>query len=338
MNRSFTSLLEYYVVTYVKNEAGQSGETLRSYYTALDQYVLWLADTEKVSATSIDVSHFSREKIQAFLRHLEDDKGVCASTRNLRRAGIVSFLEFASGVCPLYTQAYLDAQSIKVKKSPGTEKSFLTIEEYRSMLECIDISRRNGFGHCLLVCTMYDTAARVSEGVSMNFEDFSFGSENSVLIYGKGAKYRRIYLTASTVRLIKKAADKYGRKTGLLFLNKSGNRITDAGIDCILKKYAVVASKSIPSLKHKIVSPHTLRRSKATHMLLNGASLPVIQRFLGHESITTTEEYLDLGSEAMTRAVQEAKSKLKEHGIGNETAVSDWKDPDVMRRLKMMAK
>lgn len=115
----------------------------RSYYTALDQYVLWLADTEKVSAASIDASHFSREKIQAFLRHLEDDKGVCTSTRNLRRAGIVSFLEFASGVCLLYTQAYLDAQSIKVKKSPGTEKSFLTIEEYRSILECIDISRRN---------------------------------------------------------------------------------------------------------------------------------------------------------------------------------------------------
>lgn len=85
MNRSFTSLLEYYVVTYVKNEAGQSGETLRSYYTALDQYVLWLADTERVSAASIDVSHFSSEKIQAFLRHLEDDKGVCASTRNLAK-------------------------------------------------------------------------------------------------------------------------------------------------------------------------------------------------------------------------------------------------------------
>ncbi len=126
MNKSFTSLLEYYVVTYVKNEAGQSGETLRSYYTALDQYVLWLADTQDVSAASIDVSHFNREKIQAFLHYPEDNKGVCTSTRNLRRARIVSFLEFASGVCPLYTQAYLDAQSIKVKKSPGTEKSFLT--------------------------------------------------------------------------------------------------------------------------------------------------------------------------------------------------------------------
>lgn len=82
------------------------------------------------------------------------------------------------------------------------------------MLECIDISRRNGFGHYLLVCTMYDTAARVSEGVSMNFEDFSFGSENSVLIYGKGAKYRRIYLTASTVRLIKKQQTNTAGKRG----------------------------------------------------------------------------------------------------------------------------
>lgn len=72
-------------------------------------------------------------------------------------------------------------------------------------------------------------------------------------------------------------------------------------------------------------------------MLLNGASLPVIQRFLGHESIKTTEAYLEIGSEAMAKAVQAAEKQLTEKGI-TMPEVSDWKDPDILRHLKKLAK
>ena len=161
-----------------------SGETLRSYYTAIDQYVLWVKECSLVETSEIDPSCFSKDKVRQFLIHLENDQEVSVPTRNLRRAGIVSFLEFAAGVCPVYSQAYLDVRSIKIKKSPKPEKSFLAVEEYRGMLEAIDISRRNGYSHYLLVSVMYDTAARVDEAVRMNLQDFSFGKENSVIIYG----------------------------------------------------------------------------------------------------------------------------------------------------------
>lgn len=337
MNKSFPGLLEYYVLTYAKKEAGMSGETLRSYYTAIDQYILWVKECSSVKTSEIDPSCFSREKIRQFLLHLEKEHGVSIPTRNLRRAGIVSFLEFAAGICPVYSQAYQAARSIKIKKAPKPEKSFLTVEEYKGMLESIDISHRNGYCHYLLVSVMYDTAARVDEAVRMNLQDFSFGKENSVIIYGKGSKYRRIYLTKHSVRLVQDCMTRSGRMQGPLFLNRTGGRISDSGIDYILKKYAEKASKTVPSLKCKTVSPHTLRRSKATHMLLNGASLPVIQRFLGHESIKTTEAYLEIGSEAMMKAVQEAEKQLIEKGI-TAPSVSDWKDPDILYRLKKLAK
>jgi len=80
-----------------------------------------------------------------------------------------------------------------------------------------------------------------------------------------------------------------------------------------------------------------LRRSKATHMLLNGASLPVIQRFLGHESIKTTEVYLETGSEAMMNAVEEA-GKLLFGSDDSVPIVSSSKDPDKLKRLKNLAK
>jgi len=120
-------------------------------------------------------------------------------------------------------------------------------------------------------------------------------------------------------------------------LNKNKLRISDSGIDFILEKYTGMASKKISSLRYKNVSPHTLRRSKATHMLLNGASLPVIQRFFGHESIKTTEVYLEIGSEAMTVAVEEAGKLL----FGPDDSVpveSTSKDPDKLKRLKNLAK
>lgn len=335
MTKTFASLLEYYVVTYANKEAGLSPQTLRSYYSAIEQYVLWICKTEEITTVDIDFSYFSKDKIRRFLLYLEENQSVSISTRNQRRSAIVSFLGYAKDFCPVYTNTYVEAQTIKVKKAPKPDKSFLTVDEYKIILESIDITSYNGLMHYLLITVLYDTAARVDEAVNMNFEDFSFGKENSVIIYGKGSKYRRIYLTSHSVKLIKEYQARTSITKGALFLNKYHKRISDSGIDYVLKKYATIAVKAIPSLMQKKVSSHTLRRSKATHMLLNGASLPVIQRFLGHESIQTTQAYLDAGSEAMSKAVEEAEKKLLDSGVAVPT-VTSWHDSDVLKKLKQM--
>ena len=336
-NKTFAGLLEYFVITFARKEAGLSNETLRSYYASIEQYVLWLREKEGVPVNKIDVSFFNKDRIRSFLLYLETEQGVSISTRNLRRAGLVAFLSYASEVTPVYTYAYVEAQTIKNKRVPKPKRDFLTIEEYKAVLECIDISKHNGFAHYLLISIMYDTAARVDEAVRLNLEDFSFGKENSVTLFGKGSKYRRVYLTSHTVNLVKEFEKSVGRKSGALFLNRSKKRISDSGIDYILKKYTALASSTESTLNSKTVSPHTLRRSKATHMLLNGASLPIIQRFLGHESIKTTEKYLEIGSEAMINAVEEAGKLLFKDNDDSEP-VSSWKDPDVLKRLKGLAK
>jgi len=333
MNKTFPSMLEHYVISYVRKEAGMSHETLRAYYTSIEQYILWIRDTHNVRVEDINMSHFKKESIKSFLAYIETEKKVSISTRNLRRAGIIAFLAYISEVNLMYTNVYIDSKKIKNKKAPKPKKDFLTIEEYKAMLEAIDIFTREGFKHYILINVMYDTAARVDETVKMNVEDFSFGKENSVLIFGKGSKYRRIYFTKHTVKLIKEYKQKFNLEQGALFKNRCGNRISDSGIDYILKKYAKLASEKEKTLGSKTVSPHVLRRSKATHMLLNGASLPVIQRFLGHESIQTTETYLEIGSEAMTKAVEEA-GKLIFKGTPDENPVATWKDPDILKRLK----
>ena len=93
------------------------------------------------------------------------------------------------------------------------------------MLECIDITRRNAFGHYILVSILYDSAARVEEAVNTDFEHFNLSVEATVTILGKGAKYCTVYLTRSSTALISKAMERYGRKAGLAFLSKSGGQI-----------------------------------------------------------------------------------------------------------------
>ena len=72
-------------------------------------------------------------------------------------------------------------------------------------------------------------------------------------------------------------------------------------------------------------------------MLLNGASLSVIQRFLGHSSIKTTEEYLEVGSESMVKAVEAAGRLIFQDDESSEK-ISSWKDIDVLNQLKNLAK
>jgi len=336
MNKTFPGMLEHYVVSYVKNEAGLSRETLRAYYTAIEQYVIWLKESYNIDIKDVNVSHFSKRSIKSFLSYIETKRNVSAATRNHRKAGLLSFLCFASEINPVYANAYIEAKEIKNKKTPKPKRDFLIIKEYKAILKCINIATKAGFKHFILINVMYDTAARVNETVQMNMEHFSFGKENSVVIFGKGSKYRRIYLTKHTVKLIKEYSRKFSIDNGAMFKNRCQNRISDSGIDYILKKYAKAASLNEKTLVNKTVSPHILRRSKATHMLLNGASLPVIQRFLGHESIQTTEAYLEIGSEAMIKAVEKAGKLIFMNGP--QETVSSWKDPDILKRLKEMVK
>jgi len=334
MIKGFYKLFEDYILIHLPKECGYPKTTVTSYYTSIEQFVSWLEEQHGISMKAVTINHFNRNNVQEFLQYLEEYKHCKISTRNQRQAGINSFLAYVADVEPLYMNAFMEVKKIKIKKAEKPEKDFLTVEEYRAIINAIDTTTATGIKHYTLINVMYDTAARVQESIDMKIEDFQFGKENSVHICGKGSKHRRVYITKHSVKLIKCYTERFHITEGPLFHNRSGVKLSDSGIDFIIKKYVSIAILSQPSLSGKRVSPHTVRRSKATHMLLNGASLPVIQRFLGHESIQTTEEYLDVGSESMIKAVEDA-SKL----IFNEETVNAkpvWKDANVMKRLKSL--
>lgn len=151
--------------------------------------------------------------------------------------------------------------------------------------------------------TLYGAGVRVSELVGLNVEDMDLLG-GAFRIRGKGKKERLVpiggkaqealekYLAARGKRKIKQAA--------ALFLNKNGTRLSDRGVRRLLLKYARKVALQ------KMISPHTLRHSFATHLLDRGADLRSVQELLGHESLSTTQIYTHVS----TKRLQEVYNKI----------------------------
>lgn len=151
--------------------------------------------------------------------------------------------------------------------------------------------------------TLYSTGCRVSELVSIRMEDLNL-DEGWARIRGKGGKERYLFLGRSAVAALRLYIDKVRcrqvRKCQVpwLFVAYGGNPstgergpLTGCNIWCIVKKYARWLGWDSEEL-----SPHTLRRSAATHLLQAGTDVRLVQQFLGHASIAATQKYLRLGT------------------------------------------
>ena len=106
------------------------------------------------------------------------------------------------------------------------------------------------------------------------------------------------------------------------------------GINKTIAKYYDIAKKECPTLQRKTITPHTFRHSKAVHFLQNGTALPIIQRFLGHSSIQTTEIYLDITNDVVIEAV-----KLAANTLSMDKVESKWNnDEKLIELLESLAK
>jgi site-specific recombinase XerD len=149
-----------------------------------------------------------------------------------------------------------------------------------------------------LIEVIYSTGARISEVESMTLKAVNL-ENNEIEVFGKGRKYRVVYLNQSACNCLKKYLDirnefSFSSKTqnyrqcDWLFLNKFGNKLSVRGMRKILKRYLIECG-----IKKKI-SPHDIRHSFATHLLQEGAGIREIQELLGHENISTTQIYTHL--------------------------------------------
>jgi site-specific recombinase XerD len=182
-----------------------------------------------------------------------------------------------------------------MKKTHSAPVAFLTAESVRLLLEQPDTATSSGRRDMVLLSLLYDTGARVQELVDLSMKDLRLEHPAKVRLYGKGRKTRDVPLMDNTVALLGNYLGELkskGRTIGdePLFCNRSGKRMTRAGVSYILKKYFVQTKQLMAGLPDSI-SPHTMRHSKAMHLLQAGINIFYIKDLLGHADISSTEIY-----------------------------------------------
>jgi site-specific recombinase XerD len=173
--------------------------------------------------------------------------------------------------------------------------NYLTIEGMKALLEQPDTTTSQGRRHLALLSLMYDTGARVQEIIDLTPESLRIESKPyTIRLRGKGRKVRIVPLLDEQVCILRKYMDENNlfenyRLKQPLFFNVRGEKLSRAGVAYILKTYVNFAIKANPKLIPKNISCHSLRHSKAMHLLQSGVNIVYVS--YPNSLIILTHEY-----------------------------------------------
>jgi site-specific recombinase XerD len=184
--------------------------------------------------------------------------------------------------------------AIPSKRFTRTLVEFLTRAEVDALLAAPDQSTWFGRRDHAFLLLAVQTGLRVSEMTGLTRTDIVLGGGAHVRVIGKGRKERCTPLARSTRAVVKAWLREPSPGHGnVLFPSAKGTRLTIHGVQYMLNKHRLTASKVCPSLKHKRVTVHRLRHTMAMDLLESGVDRSVIALWLGHESVETTQIYLE---------------------------------------------
>ena len=312
---------------YLPHLKGSSDETIKAYRDVFSLFLPFVAHKLSIQIASLRVEHLSPDMILAFLDHLESDRGNVVRTRNHRLAAIKSL---AKMIRLMYPENRKEAQrilDIPQKRAQKQLIGFLYPDEILKVFHCVKLTNKNGFRDYTILHLLEDSGARASEIAALNLDYFD-PQNNTLIILGKGNRYRRIELEPRTVQLIKRYIAKYRVKPKPLyqhrmFINQRGEGMTRHGIYRVCKKYL---QKALSPKRLKNINPvHSFRHSCAVNMLLSGKSLTDIQNRLGHDSIQSTTLYTHMD---LTRkqAVQKKLIEYMKSNLSEDPKISEWID------------
>lgn len=330
MDKPLSKLVSLFFNDYLVNERGYSENTRKSYR---DTFVLYFNFLEEVKHLQIMNNNviFTRELVLEFLDFLEKN-GASVNTRNQRLAALKSFSKYAIRFYPEIYSNLEEIHSIKKKNSLNKSIEYLSKSAIELLIKQIDSSNKKGLQDLSIITLMYETGCRVQELIDLKYEDISFNTPSTVKLLGKGKKIRVIPIN-DKVRDILSAyckAYKINDNKQNLFENRSHNKFTRQGINFILNKY-VEKAKSVNSIMYPFkVHCHTLRHTKAMHLLENGVNLIYIRDILGHESIQTTEIYARANPEMKRKYLETTISDIEK----NITSVDDKRINELINWLK----
>jgi integrase/recombinase XerD len=288
------SLIEGFFSKRLVSQRNVSAHTIASYR---DAFRLLLAYAQKElhrPPTRLSMEDLNAELIGRYLDMVERERGNGAKTRNLRLTAIRSFFRYAALEAPEHAGLIQRVLAIPPKRYERKIVGFLTQKEATAILASVDQSCWRGMRDYALLLTTMQTGLRLAEVTSLRHKDITLGPGAYVHCQGKGRKERCTPLTRSTARVLKAWCRRQKDASECyLFPSSHGGRLSHDAVQDLVQKHVAAASIKCSSLKGRKITPHMLRHTAAMELLQAGIDRSLIAIWLGHESVGTTQVYLD---------------------------------------------
>lgn len=291
-------LLDY--IEHIEVEGGRSAHTAENYTLYLERFIEFTDDitVDKITTEII-------RKYRLWLNRYQNNNGdeLATITQSYHLIALRGFLGYLSK----RDIASLPPEKIELPKVSRRQVTFLQYDEVERLLSEIDTSTETGLRDRAIIELLFSSGLRVSELVNLD-RDHINTIRREFMVRGKGQKDRPVFVSESASIHVKNYLEKRTDNIAPLFIGYSHNnvstmsgdfrRLTARSIQRIINKYTRLAGIT----KH--VSPHTMRHSFATDLLMNGADIRSVQIMLGHSSIATTQVYTHV-TDAHLREVHE---------------------------------
>lgn len=291
---TFPGLLEGFFTQRLMQQKQASPHTIASYR---DTFRLLFRFTEKrlhKPPSQLVLEEIDAPLIAAFLNDLEKNRSISPRSRNLRLTAIRSFFRYAAYESPAHSAQIQRVLAIPGKRYDRIQIHFLSHAEVEAVLRAPDRKIWSGRRDHALLMVAFQTGLRLSELTGLKRQDVMVGTGAHVRCTGKGRKERCTPLAKQTRAVLKNWLNEPEKANSeMLFPNARGGRLSGDGMRYILAKHVGAASKILPSLLRKKVTPHVLRHTTAMELLQAGVDRALIALWLGHESVETTQIYLD---------------------------------------------
>jgi site-specific recombinase XerD len=291
---SFAPLVERFFTQRLITHRQASPHTIASYRDTFRLLLHFLRKRTRKSPSDLTFADISVDLIESFLTDLEQSRGIGARSRNLRLSALRSFFRYALYHEPMHAGRLQQILAIPAKRYDRTIVGFLTRPEVEALLAAPDITTWNGRRDHALLLVAFQTGMRVSEITALRRHAVVLETGAHIRCLGKGRKERCTPLAAKTARELKAWIKvPASPQCDFLFPTVHGQRMSSDAIQYLFAKYTEIARRTCMTLRHKRVSPHVARHTAAMELLQAGVELSVIALWLGHESIETTQKYLD---------------------------------------------
>jgi site-specific recombinase XerD len=337
----FAKYLSRFLSEYLPHERNMSANTIASYRDAFVQFIDYMRCVQQIKIEKLTLEQITRQRVKNFLEWLQKNRNCSISTRNYRLAAIHSFIRYLQYEDINRLNEWQSILAIKAMKTETKSVEYLTVDGIKLLLSQPDMTSSKGRRDLALLSLMYDTGARVQEIIDLRPESLRIEAKPyTVRLLGKGKKSRIVPLMEEQVRFLKIYMDEnhlfdINKLKCPLFSNNRHEKLTRAGVSYILCSYAEMARKQQKEVIPDKISCHSLRHSKAMHLLQSGVNLVYIRDLLGHSYIRTTEVYARADSKQKREALEKAYLEL----MPDISTTREWeKDKNLLEWLKGLKK